>query len=92
MVCGHRGVLSTSDEWSGRLLPDIDPAVIKMVLGRRAYSEEEEAEAEMMASLVSTVAATQSGHVPLAQQPFEGQRGADLDALTSALEGRGRDQ
>jgi hypothetical protein len=63
-----------------------------MVLGRRAYSEEEEAEAEMMASLVLALAPGRPGRTPGPRQPFEDERGADLDALTNALEGRGRDR
>ncbi len=92
MVCGHRGVLSSSEEWGSRLLPDLDPTIVKMVLGRRAYSEEEEAEAEMMASLVLALAPGRPGRTPGPRQPFEDERGADLDALTNALEGRGRDR
>ncbi len=91
MVCGHRGTLSRSDQWSGRLLPDLDPAMVKMVLGRRTYSEEEEIEAEMLASMVLTISTVLRPDVPVPRQPFEGERGRHLDALTRALEGRGSD-
>lgn len=91
MVSGHRGTLSRSDEWSGRLLPDLDPAMVKMVLGRRTYSEEEEIEAEMMASMVLAVSTLSHPGVPVPRQPFEGERGHLLDALTRAMEGQGRD-
>ncbi len=91
MVCGHRGTLSRSDQWSGRLLPDLDPAMVKMVLGRRTYSEEEEIEAEMLASMVLAISTVLRPDVPVPRQPFEGERGRHLDALTRALEGRGSD-
>ena len=85
IVCEHRGVLS-NDDWTRRLMPDLDPAMVQRVLGRRTYTDAEEAEAEMMASLVLAEAGRRD--VPNPRQPFEGERGRDLDALTRALEGR----
>jgi hypothetical protein len=84
IVCEHRGALS-NDAWTRRLLPDLDPDMVRRVLGRRTYNDDEEAEAEMMASLV--LAETDGWGVPGPRQPFDGERGADLDALTRALEG-----
>ena len=90
MVCGHRGTLASSDEWSSTVLPDLDPAMVKMVLGRKTYSQDEEIEAELMASMVLAVTTAPRPDVPAPRQPFEDERGRDLDALTRALEGRGR--
>jgi hypothetical protein len=62
--------------------------MVRQVLGRRTYNDDEEAEAEMMASLVLAEADRQG--VPGLRQPFDGERGPDLDALTRTLEGPGR--
>jgi hypothetical protein len=90
MVCGHRGMLTTTDQWTNRLLPDLDPAMVKLVLGRRSYSDVEEVEAELMASMVLAATAAHHPAVPSARQPFDGEGGHDLDALTRAMEGEER--
>jgi hypothetical protein len=48
ILSGHSG----ADGPLARLFPDLDPAVIGRVLGRAAYSDTQEREAEMMASLI----------------------------------------
>lgn len=85
IVCGHRGVLSAVPDWS-RLLPDLDPAMVRQVLGRRSYTETEEAEAEMMASVIL---AHPDRRLPQPRQPFDGEVGPALETLTRALEGPG---
>ncbi|SNY55579.1 hypothetical protein SAMN05421748_116176 [Paractinoplanes atraurantiacus] len=55
ILSGHSG---TGNESAGagsartRLFPDLDPATVSRALGRAAYSDEQEREAEMMASLI----------------------------------------
>jgi hypothetical protein len=48
ILSGHGGV----DGALGRLLPDLDPAAARRVLGRVSYTDRQEREAEMMASLI----------------------------------------
>jgi hypothetical protein len=85
IVCDHQGHLSASADWTRQLLPNLDPAVVRRVLGRRTYTVEEEAEAEMLASLILTGIA--SAGRPASGQPFEGQHDRHLASLAYALEG-----
>ncbi|MBL7259142.1 hypothetical protein JKJ07_32985 [Actinoplanes sp. LDG1-01] len=54
ILCGHSG----SDAALGTLFPDLEPAAVrqmlgeKTMLGRARYTDEQEREAEMMASLI----------------------------------------
>ncbi|MFF5081646.1 hypothetical protein ACFY36_31745 [Actinoplanes sp. NPDC000266] len=48
ILSGHSG----ADGSLARLFPDLDPATVGRVLGRAAYSDAQEREAEMMASLI----------------------------------------
>jgi hypothetical protein len=51
MLLGHDGTGGASG--LGRLLaPDIDPALVRLILGRSAYTTAEEQEAETVASLI----------------------------------------
>ncbi|MFB9518030.1 hypothetical protein [Streptomyces purpureus] len=48
----HRGSVSPSPNGSGQFLDDVDPADVRGMLMRSRYSEDEEQEAETMASLI----------------------------------------
>lgn len=48
MVCGH----TTNLDRPSVLLPHLDPARVRMVLGRTSYSDDQEREAEALASLL----------------------------------------
>ncbi|WP_307872984.1 hypothetical protein [Paractinoplanes ovalisporus] len=48
ILCGHSG----ADAAIGRLFPDLDPDAVRRVLGRAGYTDAQEREAEMMASLI----------------------------------------
>jgi hypothetical protein len=52
MLCGHRGRAAVGDSQLAGFMPDLDPAMIRAVLGRSVYSETEEREAELIASLI----------------------------------------
>lgn len=52
ILCGHDTVAVFDSEVSRLLLPDLDPALVQAVLGRTNYTEVEEREAEMIASLI----------------------------------------
>ncbi|GIJ45067.1 hypothetical protein Val02_19530 [Virgisporangium aliadipatigenens] len=52
LICCHRGTV-TLDEASARILfPDVDPQVVRDMLGRAAYTDDQEREAEVMASVL----------------------------------------
>ncbi|MFK8850350.1 hypothetical protein [Streptomyces sp. Ac-502] len=50
MLSGHSNLLS--GEAAHALVPDLDPASVESVLGRSHYSDQDEQEAEMIASLI----------------------------------------
>ncbi|WP_314173995.1 ImmA/IrrE family metallo-endopeptidase [Streptomyces winkii] len=54
MVCGHRsGAGADVDNETARLLfPDLDPGLLRKILGRTSYSTVQEREAEVTASLI----------------------------------------
>lgn len=53
MLCEHRSAALDADGWAVRLLPDIDPETVRRVLRRAVYSDEEEREAEVLATLIT---------------------------------------
>lgn len=52
VLCGHCPVSLPMAEQARLLLPDLDPEMVRRVLGRAGYSTVEEQEAEMLASLI----------------------------------------
>ncbi|GID91021.1 hypothetical protein Adi01nite_04330 [Amorphoplanes digitatis] len=52
LICGHLTAPVLDAEASRLLLPNLDPSLVRAVLGRSDYSEIEEKEAEMIASLL----------------------------------------
>jgi hypothetical protein len=52
MLLGHAGGTQAPDDLVRLLAPDVDPALVRMVLGRSAYSTAGEQEAETLASLI----------------------------------------
>lgn len=50
MLAGHHGTLGGGG--AAALLPDLDPVMVRSVLGRSVYSEVQEQEAELIASLI----------------------------------------
>jgi hypothetical protein len=52
LICGHCPVPLSEEEGSRLLFPDLDVETVKRVLGRVAYSGDEEREAELLASLI----------------------------------------
>ncbi|GAA1026192.1 MULTISPECIES: hypothetical protein [Amycolatopsis] len=57
LVCGHAGSVDV-----GALLPTLSPELVQRVLGRSVYTEVQEQEAELLATLVAHRAAR--GHEP----------------------------
>lgn len=56
LLCGHQNA-STPLAAAGALLPRLDPALVRSVLGRTVYGEPQEQEAELVASLILSRAA-----------------------------------
>ncbi|MFI1971527.1 hypothetical protein BLA24_31250 [Streptomyces cinnamoneus] len=52
MLCRHSDSTGPDPTGIGRLLPNLDPRLVREVLGRTSYSTEEEQEAEIVASLI----------------------------------------
>ena len=52
LLCGHQPELAQDMVTPQRLLPDIRQATVRGVLSRSAYSNDEEREAELLASLI----------------------------------------
>lgn len=51
VLCGHESA-TPHDEHLDRLFPTLDPGLVRRALRRARYSSDEEAEAEMLASLI----------------------------------------
>ncbi|GLY75852.1 hypothetical protein [Actinoallomurus iriomotensis] len=52
LLCGHVEGAGLGDEHARRLFPSLSPGTVRRVLGRGAYSSEEEQEAELLASMI----------------------------------------
>lgn len=52
VLCGHVDSGGLGEEQARRLFPDLAPGTVRRVLGRGAYSSEEEQEAELLASMI----------------------------------------
>lgn len=52
ILCGHRGILLSQPDALGLLFPDLAPESVRSMLLRKAYREEEDQEAEVLASLI----------------------------------------
>ena len=52
MLLGHGGSKGTGRDLADLLAPDVNPALVRLVLGRSAYTTAEERDAETLASLI----------------------------------------
>ncbi|GAB1510455.1 hypothetical protein [Actinophytocola sp. KF-1] len=57
VLCDHH----PAGDHASALFPDLDPAMVRAVLGRAGYSSDEEREAETLASLIRQRASTRAG-------------------------------
>ncbi|MFE9681328.1 ParH-like protein [Streptomyces sp. NPDC006285] len=57
VICGHYETAPASSAAARVLLPDLPPALVRRVLSRSVYTEPQEQEAELVASLILTRAA-----------------------------------
>jgi hypothetical protein len=60
LLLGHRGIAAWQDlaQW---LAPDVDPSLVRIILGRSAYSTPEERDAETLASFMLERATARPG-------------------------------
>ncbi|MEU1779088.1 toxin [Streptomyces abikoensis] len=54
IMCGHRSSSSLDDATARLVFPDLDPELVRDMLQRTNYSDAQEREAELMASLILT--------------------------------------
>ncbi|MEU4693041.1 hypothetical protein [Actinoplanes sp. NPDC023714] len=69
MLCGH-GQKTGNPDLAAQLFPDLDPSMISRMLGRAAYSTDQEREAEMLASMIRTTRGPSTAHDPDAGRMF----------------------
>ncbi|GAB1640252.1 hypothetical protein [Krasilnikovia sp. MM14-A1259] len=69
LLCDHGASGGGASTMFARLLPDLDPALIRRFLARTNYTSAQEQEAELVASLIRTAAGTR------ARPPSSGVRG-----------------
>ena len=82
MVFDHYGDLAATSDLLGTLLPHLDPALVRRVLGRNAYTAVEEREAEVFASVLMMGAPAVDASRPGAADPDIEQ----VNRFASALE------
>ncbi|MGW1895099.1 hypothetical protein ACWCP6_33390 [Streptomyces sp. NPDC002004] len=68
MLCEHESTPAEQEEISRLLLPNIDPALVRTVLGRTCYDRSEEKAAELVASLIP-LQATNAAPLPTTSLP-----------------------
>ncbi|MFB9905662.1 hypothetical protein [Allokutzneria oryzae] len=79
LLCDHYPAPLSFAEHARMLLPDLDPAMVRRVLGRTSYLTSEEQEAELLASLIQR-RAHPPGHAA------DTRRGALSDRIQAALD------
>ena len=67
VLCDHYPVTLSGELDTRGLLPHLDPAMVRAVLGRAGYSTHEEREAETLASLIRQHATTRDNRTPQAR-------------------------
>jgi hypothetical protein len=84
MLCDHRGTARGGDDVLRLLMPDLDPMTVRAILGRTSYSDAEEQEAELIATLILERVADRR---PEAGAPRAPGLAGELHRLHSAFEG-----
>ncbi|WP_042426621.1 hypothetical protein [Streptacidiphilus anmyonensis] len=67
LICGHHQSSATRESTAQLLFPNLPPALVHRVLGRSAYSEPQEREAELIATLIRCRAALEDERRSLAE-------------------------
>ncbi|MCE7008181.1 hypothetical protein LWC34_35990 [Kibdelosporangium philippinense] len=85
LLCGHTAPQPDPDKIFKFLMPSLDPAMVRSVLGRSAYSDPEERQAEMFAMLVLE----RANRLPSRRHRLSPELAEVLDRIEAAL-GAGR--
>jgi hypothetical protein len=67
MLCNHVTPLRFEGDYAKRLVPDLDPDLIKLMLGRTSYTTKQEREAETLATLILSRARRAASTPPAAR-------------------------
>ncbi|GIJ80411.1 hypothetical protein SAMN05443287_10474 [Micromonospora phaseoli] len=84
MLCDHKGSGNLGTDLGALLAPDLDPALVSRFLGRGSYSDRDEQEAELIATLIMRKVTDKR---PRPAAPASQELGAELDRLLSTFEG-----
>jgi hypothetical protein len=82
MMCRHRGEPSLGDDIARMLMPDLDPAMVRSLLNRGSYSDIEEQEAELFATLLLERVADRR---PAEAAPLDADLAPQMDRLRSTF-------
>jgi hypothetical protein len=52
LLLGHTAAPVITDAFAARVMPDLDPTMVRQVLGHTTYTDAEEAEADLLAKLI----------------------------------------
>lgn len=83
VVSEHTGTADSNDELRQLLMPDLSESVIRRVLGRSAYTSEEEREAEILASLLLSFGGWLDAPAP---RPINAELAEAVDEIEVALQ------
>jgi hypothetical protein len=61
LLLGHTAAPVITDAFAARTMPDLDPAMVRRVLGHSTYTDAEEAEADLLAKLIIAAGAPENG-------------------------------
>lgn len=82
MLCRHRGETGIGDDITRLLMPDLDPAMVRRLFNRGSYSDTEEQEAELFATLLLERVADRR---PADAAPLDGELAQQMDRLRSTF-------
>lgn len=85
MMLGHRGATEVWERLVSLLVPDVDPQLVQLIMGRSVYGSQEERDAETLASLIHERAGDRPAPLPAAGP----HTGAFLSLLQRAWGGAG---
>ncbi|GIE89910.1 hypothetical protein [Actinoplanes regularis] len=84
MLCRHRGEIGQGDDVMRMLMPDLDPAMVRSLLNRGSYSDVEEQEAELFATLLLERVADRR---PADEHQLDADLAPQMDRLRSTFSG-----
>jgi len=64
LLLGHTGAPVITDAFAALAMPDLDPAMVRRVLGQNTYTDAEEADADLLAKLIVAAGTPEARAVP----------------------------